>query len=119
MNASGGALLVGVSDSGAITGVEPDYPFVKKPDEDGWGLWFTDLMTKSLGQALAADVGLQFVRLDDHIVGRIDVPAGSSPVFAKRAKGDAKDVYLVRINNSTQELTGPELLAHQKQRWGH
>lgn len=119
MNASGGTLLVGIGDSGSITGIETDYPFVKKPDEDGWGLWFTDTTTKSLGQAPAADVGLQFIRLEDHVVARIDVPAGPAPVFAKRGKGDAKDVYVVRINSSTQELTGPELLAHQKQRWGN
>lgn len=117
MNASGGTLLVGVTDTGEVTGIEADYPFLKKPDADGWDLWFTDATATALGRAAAAELELSFCELDGRLVARIDVGPGATPTFAKRPKGDGKEVYLVRINSSTQELSGPELLDHQKQRW--
>lgn len=117
MNASGGTLLVGVTDSGEIRGIEADYPFLKKADPDGWGLWFTDAMTTALGRAAAAEVELSFCQVDGHVIARADVGPAATPVFAKRPKGDGKELYMVRINSSTQELNGPELLDHQKHRW--
>src|SRR5439155_7908424 len=35
MNAHGGTLLVGVADDGEVSGLEADFPFLKKPDCDG------------------------------------------------------------------------------------
>lgn len=117
MNASGGTLLVGVTDSGDVAGIEADYPFLKKPDADGWNLWFTDAMTTALGRAAAAELELSFCEFDGRLVARVDIGPAATPTFAKRPKGDGKELYLVRINSSTQELSGPELLNHQKHRW--
>jgi predicted HTH transcriptional regulator len=117
MNASGGTLLVGVTDAGEVRGIEADYPFLKKPDPDGWGLWFTDAMTTAVGRAAAAEISLSFCEIDGHVVARADVGPAATPVFAKRPKGGGNGLCMVRINSSTQELSGPELLAHQKYRW--
>ncbi len=117
MNASGGTLLVGVADGGQVRGIEDDYPFLQKQDADGWDLWFTTALSTALGKPAAAEVDLSFVERDGHLVARADVGPAAAPVFAKRPKGDGRELYLVRINSSTQELTGAEMLAHQKQRW--
>jgi predicted HTH transcriptional regulator len=118
MNASGGTLLVGVTDAGEIRGIEPDYPLLRKPDTDGWDLWLTDLLTTALGRAAAAEGELTFCQMHD-VVARIDVEPAPSPVFARKPKGDGKECYMVRINSSTQELSGSELLEHQQRRWRH
>lgn len=117
MNASGGTLLVGVTDAGEIHGIEADYPFLRKPDTDGWGLWLTDLLATATGKAAAAEAEVSFVELDGRTVARVDVGPAAAPVFATKPKGDGQELFVVRVNNSTQELAGPELLRYQQQRW--
>lgn len=117
MNAFGGTLLVGVADDGSVVGIEDDYPLLRKSDRDGWELWLTDLTATTLGKAAAADLNLQMGLLDDRTVARIDVGPSAKPVFATSPKGEKKQVFLVRINNSTQELNGQEAVDYQKSRW--
>lgn len=117
MNASGGTLLVGVTDAGEIHGIEPDYPFLRKPDTDSWDLWLTNTMAAAIGKAAAAEIELSFCELDERTVARLDVGPAATPIFAEKPKGDGKELYLVRINSSTHELGGPDLLNHQKHRW--
>ncbi|MGH4015478.1 MAG: GmrSD restriction endonuclease domain-containing protein [Pseudonocardiaceae bacterium] len=117
MNANGGTLLVGVADDGAIVGIEEDFSLLGKPDQDGWELWLTDITAATLGKVAAAELNLHMGQLDGRTVARIDVGPAARPVFATPAKGEKKQVFLVRINNSTQELTGQEALDYQKKRW--
>ncbi len=114
MNASGGTLVVGVDDEGRVLGIEEDYPFVKNQDRDGWELWLTDLLTKGLGKAAAAEVDTAYAEFDGRTVARLDVGPAVAPVFAEP---DGRPVFLVRINNSTQEMAGQDALAHQRRRW--
>ena len=115
MNTSGGTLLVGIDDAGQAVGIEADYPFVKSPDVDGWGLWFTDFTSTRLGKAEAAEIELNFAEIDGKTVARIDVGPAVAPVFVDN--GDGKDSFFVRINNSTQELSGKEQHEYQGKRW--
>jgi hypothetical protein len=117
MNAYGGTLLVGVADDGSPVGIEEDWPFLKSPDQDGWELWLTDAISTSLGKVAAAEVSVQFCHLNDRGVARIEVGPAAKPIFATSPKGDKKQVFLVRINNSTQEFAGQEALDYQKKRW--
>lgn len=120
MNNSGGTLLVGVADDGAIVGIEEDYPFLgSKRNTDGWELWLVDLLTRSLGKAAATDVSLGYGEMGGLTVARIDVGPAARPVFAsgKNGKGDVKEAFLVRISSSTQQLTGPEAHDYQRKRW--
>jgi len=118
MNTHGGTLLVGVADDGSVVGIEEDYPYLRKQDVDGWGLWLTDLVTTALGKVAAADVLLSLGEIAGRHVARIDVGPAAKPVFAKSTKnGERRPIFLVRINNSTQELDGQELLDYQRIRW--
>ncbi len=118
MNGHGGTLLVGVADDGSIVGIETDFPFLRKQDVDGWELWVTDLISTALGKAAAADVRIALGSFDGLTVARIDVGPAARPVFATSGKGgERREVFLVRINNSTQELTGRDAHEYQKSRW--
>ncbi|MGH3275956.1 MAG: GmrSD restriction endonuclease domain-containing protein [Streptosporangiaceae bacterium] len=118
MNGHGGTLLVGVADDGTALGIEEDYKFLRKQDADGWELWVTDLLSTTLGKAAAADMLVTLGDVDGHTVARIDVGPAARPVFATSGKGGEKrPVFLVRINNSTQELTGQEAHEYQRARW--
>lgn len=117
MNANGGTLLVGVNDESKAVGVEQDYDLLRKKDRDGWELWLTDLLGHGLGKVAAAEVDVQFAEIDGHDVVRVEVGPASQPVFANSLKGEKRAHFFVRINNSTQELSGQEARDYQLRRW--
>ena len=120
MNNHGGTLLVGVADDGSVVGVEQDFPALgAKASLDGWELWLVQLLTTSLGKTAATDVSLTFGALEGGTVARIVVGPAARPVFAsaKTDKGDRKEVFMVRMGNSTRELTGTDAHDYQRKRW--
>lgn len=118
MNGSGGSLLVGVADDGAFLGIEQDFPLLgKKQDSDGWELWLTDRMSSSLGKVAAADLRTTICGVEGRTIARIDVGPAPAPVFATTIKGDKRQAFFVRVNNSTQELSGQEAHDYQRHRW--
>ena len=116
MNTHGGALLVGIDDHGRAVGIERDYPLVKGRDRDGWELWLTAVVRTALGQNAATDLHVRFCSIDDSTVARIDVRPGVKPVFATRKDGP-RDVFFVRLNNSTEEMSGQALLDYRRKHW--
>ncbi len=116
MNTHGGTLLIGVDDHGGPIGIELDYPFVKGCDRDGWELWLTAVVKTALGTVAATDLRVRFCTMDDRTIARIDVRPGAEPVFAAR-KGESREVFFARLNNSTEELSGPALLDYRQKHW--
>ena len=116
MNTDGGTLLIGVNDHGDPIGIETDYPLVKGGDRDGWELSLTAAVKNALGAVAATELSVRFCSLDDRTVARIDVRPGAEPVFATR-KGEAREVFYARLNNSTEELSGPALLGYRQKHW--
>ena len=117
MNAHGGTLLVGVGDKGTIVGIEEDYPFVNGNDRDGWELWLTSVVSTWLSKVAASELRVTFADLQGKTISRIDVGPAAKPVFATRPKGENKKAFMVRVNNSTEELQGQEILDYQTKRW--
>lgn len=117
MNGHGGTLLVGVADDGSVVGIETDYPHVKHGNRDGWELWLTGALTTALGAAAAADVSISYAEMEGGTVARIDVGGASKPVFAVPLKGEKKEQFLVRMQNSTEELVGQQAHDYQTKRW--
>lgn len=114
-NAGGGTLAIGIADDGEILGIGPDLE-LKGGDADRYVNALTSMITTSLGGSVAA---LSRIRVEDAeglAVCLIHVEPASDPVFAKTQK--AANVFFVRINNSTRQLEGPDLVAYIKQRWG-
>lgn len=117
LNAWGGALLVGVDDSGQLVGIEKDYPFMKSQNRDGWQQWLTTLLANSLGMATATRVSVSFARTHRKTIALIEVPKGDKPTFATNPKGHREQVFLARVGVTTRRLAGAELLEYQRQRW--
>jgi hypothetical protein len=117
MNANGGSVLVGVSDTGTTVGLQEDYPFLRKQDRDGWELWLTDLVSTSLGKVAASDLTVSICEIEGGDVARIDVGPAAEPVFATTLKGEKQQKFMARINNSTQELAGHEIVDYMRRRW--
>ncbi|WP_061289591.1 GmrSD restriction endonuclease domain-containing protein [Herbidospora cretacea] len=118
MNGHGGTLLVGVQDDGSVLGLEEDLTVFSKKNTDAWEQWLTGLLIQIFGKAVTANTTVAFGAIDDHTVARIDVAPASSPVYTNKTKSGAKGpVFLVRLNNTTHELDGPEAAKYQHDRW--
>jgi hypothetical protein len=118
MNGHGGTLLIGVQDDGSILGLEEDLTVFSKKNTDGWELWLTGLLIQVFGKAVTANVTVAFGAIGERTVARIDVAPASEPVYTRRTKTGTKGaVFLVRLNNTTHELDGPDAYAYQHNRW--
>lgn len=117
MNATGGTLLVGVEDDGAIHGLDDDYAVVPGRDRDGFELWLRTLLAERLGRAETADVGVAFATIGGKDVCRIDVAPADAPVFVGSAGGARTADFHLRVGNATRRLLTDEVLDYQRRRW--
>lgn len=118
MNGHGGTLLVGVQDDGSVLGLEEELTVFSKKNTDGWEQWLTGLLIQAFGKAVTANVTVAFGTIDERTVARVNVAPASAPVYTTRTKTGAKgSVFLVRLNNTTHELDGPEASKYQHDRW--
>ena len=111
-------MLIGVNDHGEPVGIESDYAHVKGADRDGWELWLTTAVKNALGSVAATDLPVRFCTIEGWTIARIDVRRGTQPTFASR-KGHPREVFFARLNNATEELSGPALLEYRQKRWPH
>ena len=112
LNTEGGTLAIGISDDGDILGIQPDLDF-KRQDIDGYQNWLSTLLMSSIGDAAVAKyVNIRFESSEDNLVCLIDVLASPAPVYADTVKG--KDVFYVRVGNTTRALTGQEMVLYVK-----
>ncbi len=116
MNAEGGTLLIGVSDSGEVTGIETDLKTLgQKQNTDGFAVWLNNLLDSKLGPTAAARAKFRF---DEHSTGtvcRVDVAPSSKPTFVTGSKGDGS--LYVRLNNVTRLLNTAEAIDYVRNRW--
>jgi len=86
-SAYGGTLLVGVTDTGGIYGLEADYATFSKRGERGdrdlWGQHLNNLLDR-LGKAAAALVDWDFFTIDGKDICRISIDPSDHPVFETR-----------------------------------
>ena len=113
-NADGGTLLVGVSDDGAVLGLDADMQTLKKKDVDGLELFLTDLL---LGGRLHLSglVQVSFYGVQGKTVCKIAAEAAPEPVWVKV---EGTERLFVRTGNSTRELSGSEAFRYAQRHWG-
>lgn len=116
-NGTGGDLLIGVDDQGAVLGLDNDLKFMKSPDLDRYELWLRDHLTKTLGTAASAGIGVSFPVEQGQAVCHVQVPPSSRPVFLTAGKGQPVQMW-VRVGNSTRQLGVDEALSYSADRWG-
>ncbi len=117
LNAEGGVLLIGVADDGSVTGIEDDYPLLKRPTPDAFELWLRDLVIKTLGTHAATSIHVEIAAVEGRDVCKVTCARVTRPVFLRTAKGQPAQLY-ARIGNSTRELDVEEALAYCRERWG-
>ena len=127
MNTDGGTLLIGIDDAGRPVGIEEDYSFTNRRDRDSrdsWELWLTTKLKNALGGPLAVmDLSVKFCVLEDRkTIACIDVRRGKAPVFALEkavlaGKERPREIFFVRLGNSTEELSGTQMASYLQKYW--
>jgi len=112
MNRDGGTLLIGVNDEGQVVGLKKDFKSLqKRPDRDGFENWLTGLLRERLGGPAVTNLSVTFDDIEGTEICRIDVDPSPDPVFADQS------IFYLRLNNTTQRLSGKEMLEYIKTRW--
>jgi predicted HTH transcriptional regulator len=120
MNSDGGKLIVGVEDSGLITGIERDFEtFNQRKNLDGWLQHFTNLIDDHIGKEFMMHIKPKAFTIDGRTVIIILVQKSSKPVYVKYQdnKGQNKIDLYVRGINTTQVLNAKESYKYAKEHW--
>ena len=115
LNTGGGTLLVGVDDSGAVLGIEPDFGYCQrgKQNADGWLLSMKQVVINALGPEVWSAVQVSPISQDQKTVAVVHCPARTSETWHD-VDGDR---FYIRASNATEELTGPGLVRYIRERW--
>jgi hypothetical protein len=97
LNTNGGILLLGVTDSGEITGLDQDV----FENEDKCKLHFKNLIAQHVGTVLSKYIRFQIVPVKDKTVGVVVCDRSTEPVFLKTNKSEA---FYIRNGPSSDEL---------------
>lgn len=103
LNTKGGTLLLGVSDSGEIKGLERDLKLCKKHNTDGFEQKLRDLIKTHLEPAPFSKIAINCEELPEGTICRMDVPRSDEVTHL-----DEKEIY-IRDGNRTLRLEGPAL----------
>lgn len=110
LNTDGGTLLVGVTDSGNILGLEKE----GFPNNDKLKLHLSNLIRNNIGRHFFSFIQFELFPLEDKHILKIDCLPSTKRVFLKQ-KGE-EDFY-VRQGPSTARLTGSELIDYINHRF--
>jgi tetratricopeptide (TPR) repeat protein len=110
LNTNGGTILIGVTDTGQVRGVERDYAHLGKKNADGFQLRLRDLFHSHLTPPPLSSIRVTFVTMPEGTVCRVDVGRSAHVVHVNE-----KEVY-VRDGNTTRKLDGRELTDWVSQR---
>jgi type I restriction enzyme R subunit len=123
----GGTLLIGVTDSGSIHGLDADYASRTKMTQDPRD-WYqqhlANIIITSMGEAAATNVRPAILHVDGHDICRLQVDPCRFPVDARvmyQQPGGPKETrteFFVRVANGTRALDPLEREKYILGRWG-
>lgn len=104
MNSNPGILLIGVENSGKITGIEAD----KFENTDKYLLHLTNIIKTKIGKKSISLVKFKLMEVEGKTILRIECEKSKSPVFI-RSPTDEEEFY-IRAGPSSTQIKGSELV---------
>jgi hypothetical protein len=105
MNSASGTLIIGVNDSGEITGVDHEINKFYKTHDD-FLLKFRNLIKERIGGQAYDFIDYRLVKLGDKHVLLVECKESPEPIYV-----DDNDFY-VRTNPATDKLDGPKMVTY-------
>ena len=111
LNTEGGNLLIGIHDSGEITGLDQELGRFKSKDD--FKLFFGSKVESKIGVDFYHKyVDFQILEVDDKLILNVECKSSDNPCFY-----DGNEFY-VRANPKAQKLEGHNLISYTKDRFG-
>lgn len=101
LNTEGGTLVIGVTDDGAILGIDADIQSLARKDKDGFAQALAQTLDNCLGTEFVPFAKVRFESRESKIVSIVDVDASPQPVFFH--DGPQSEFY-IRAGNTTRPL---------------
>ncbi len=111
MNSKGGVLLIGVDDSGRITGVGAD----NFENNDRCLLHIKNLVNQHIGAEFSGFVNISLLSSNSHTVLMIEVVRAEQPVFLKIGKNEE---FYIRSGPSSVKLSPSKMISYVLQSKG-
>jgi hypothetical protein len=115
LNAEGGTLVIGVSDLGAVVGLENDYKNLPKKNRDGFENHVSMLIKTTIGLPFAKYVGVEFESIDGKDVCVVSVSESHKPAYLRNS--DRTEEFFVRVGNSTQPFSMSDAEDYIRSHW--
>ena len=115
LNTEGGTLLIGVSDDGAVLGIQDDINSLSRKDRDGFLQELGQAISTHIGEAITPYVDISFDPVNGQEICRVTVDPSPSAVFLK--DGGTKEFY-IRMGSSTKPVDTEEALKYIGEKWG-
>lgn len=115
MNTDGGTLIIGVSDSKEIVGLNVDYNNLPRKDRDGFENHLAMLIKNTIGLAFSKYISVNFEEIEGKEVCIISIVPSHKPVYLTGP--DKRDEFFVRVGNSTQSFTMSDAEEYIKNKW--
>ena len=107
MNSKGGILLMGINDSGEITGIEKD----NFENQDKFSLHINDIIKTRLGKNCLSLIKNSFIKVNEKTILKIECKKSDKPLFLK-AQQDNEEEFYIRIGPSSVQIKGSELVEY-------
>ena len=111
-NSNGGALLIGVDDSGKILGLENDYSWLLG-NKDEFELHLRNIVSKSFGIAFTANkLKVSFPTIESQEICRVEIQPSDKPIIIKGTdvNGVPFEKLFIRNGNSSIELPTSQIV---------
>ncbi len=99
LNTDGGTLLIGISDSGEVRGIQNDLKYAKGHDLDGFEQKLRHLINDRFAPSPLGNVQIMFEDLQESIVCKVAVEQNLEPIAFD-------DDFYIRDGNGTRKLKG-------------
>jgi hypothetical protein len=119
-NSQGGTLLIGVSDSGEVLGLEADYLSLGGANRDKFELHLRNLLSSAFGAAfVSSKLKVLFPAVGEVEICQVDIQPAAKPFVlnVKDKNGVGQEKFYVRSGNSSQELSLAEMPPYLAERF--
>ncbi len=115
LNASGGDMIIGVSDSNVVMGIEKDYMAIKKRNRDGFHNYLITQISNKIGNIYLRHIVIFFHKIHGRDICQVHVEPSHEPAFLNH-KG--KQLFFVRTGNGSRPFNISEAVKYLNTRWG-
>ncbi|GBF49427.1 hypothetical protein LPTSP4_09400 [Leptospira ryugenii] len=111
LNTDGGKLLVGVTDSGSISGIDEEIRLLHKNSQDDFLLYYRNVLKNRIGEAFYPLIKEHIILCEKKKVLMIECSPSEEPCFlkSKDKNNNLDETFYARSPASSEKLTGKNL----------